>query len=31
MHGGIVKLLPREAGGLRARVELATNPDRDGT
>jgi len=22
MHGGSVKLLPREGGGLRARVEL---------
>jgi two-component system osmolarity sensor histidine kinase EnvZ len=27
MHGGSVKLLLREGGGLRARVELPTNPD----
>jgi len=27
MHGGVVRLLPRESGGLRARVELPSNPD----
>jgi two-component system osmolarity sensor histidine kinase EnvZ len=27
MHGGTVKLLPREGGGLRARVELPANAD----
>lgn len=28
LHGGSVRLLPREGGGLRARVELAANPGR---
>ena len=27
LHGGEVKLLPREGGGLRARVELPANAD----
>ena len=28
MHGGAVRLLPREGGGLRARVELPAHPNR---
>lgn len=28
LHGGSVRLLPREGGGLRARVELAADPGR---